>query len=222
LERLRRVQEEVTRNLKQREETINSSKDLLRKSEEDRSESLKTINDLQSKLQQAWDERDKAMAALGTNINPNSYYFLETTFQERETRCLESSKPYVPGDRFNGAARSDVCGNFTGQLWRFVPSTSVGYYRLQTLGSERDNRCLESWTSRMKDALGGASRMDPCGNYSGQFWKLESTRLGSYRLKSMFVEKENLCLDGGGPGPASMQPCNDGSGQRWKLVLKAE
>lgn len=111
------------------------------------------------------------------------YYWLKSMFLEGENKCLEGSRPFATNDPLNGAARMDPCGNFSGQKWRFI-SKGNGYYQLTNAFLEGANLCLESsGPDAPNDPLGGAARMDPCGNFTGQLWKLMSwapaARVGS-------------------------------------------
>ena len=96
---------------------------------------------------------------------------LQSKMLERENFCLEGSRPFTPNDPLNGAARMDPCANSSGQFWRFIPKEN-GFYQLTNEFLEGENRCLEgSEPTASNDPLGGAARMDPCGNFSGQMWK---------------------------------------------------
>lgn len=100
------------------------------------------------------------------------WFRLQSMFLERENFCLEGSKPFAPGDPLKGAARMDPCGNFTGQNWRFLRKND-GFFQLTNEALEDENHCLEgSAPDAANDPLAGAARMDPCGNFSGQLWKL--------------------------------------------------
>ena len=100
------------------------------------------------------------------------WFRLQSQYLEAENFCLEGSKPFMAGDALKGAARMDPCGNFSGQNWRFIPKPD-GFYQLTTEFLEEENRCLEGSTPETaNDPLSGAARMDPCGNFSGQLWKL--------------------------------------------------
>ena len=60
----------------------------------------------------------------------------------------------------------------------------------------------------------------PCGNYSGQFWRLNEEREGVYRLTTEF-RGPGMCLDvvNGGPdnNDARLAPCGNYSGQFWTV-----
>ena len=100
-----------------------------------------------------------------------------------------------------------------------------GYYTLQTMFLESENLCLEG-NRQGGDVLGGAAFMNDCTTpASGQLWKLVPASDGYYILQTMFLESENMCLEGnrqGGDvlsGAAFMNDCTTpASGQLWKLV----
>lgn len=102
----------------------------------------------------------------------------------------------------------------------------TGYFRMQSQFLEASNRCLESNRIAPGYALGGASFMDTCQQVSGQFWKALPIGNGYYRLTSMFLEGENMCLEGSKPfaagdplnGAARMDPCSNASGQQWRFI----
>lgn len=106
----------------------------------------------------------------------------------------------------------------------FTPGN--GWYRLQTMFLEKENRCLEGNKIGPNSTLGGATFQDKCQNVSGQYWKfVPSDQAGYYRLKTMFLEKEGYCLEGNKIGPNStlggatfQDKCQNVSGQLWKIV----
>jgi hypothetical protein len=153
----------------------------------------------------------------------NGYYMLQTMFLESENKCLEGNR--LGGDVLGGAAFMNDCATpSSGQLWKLVPADD-GYYTLQTMFLESENKCLEG--NRLGgDVLGGAAFMNDCATpSSGQLWKLVPADDGYYTLQTMFLESENKCLEGnrlGGDalgGAAFMNDCAvPSSGQLWKLV----
>ncbi|MGB1257566.1 MAG: RICIN domain-containing protein [Thiolinea sp.] len=153
----------------------------------------------------------------------SGYYKFQTMFLEKENKCLEGNK-LAAGSTLGGAAFMDNCQNVSGQLWKFVPAGN-GYYRLQTMFLEKENKCLEGNKVGSGSTLGGAAFMDNCQNVSGQLWKPVATGNGYYRLKTMFLEPENKCLEGNKFTPSStlkgaafMDNCQNVSGQLWKFV----
>jgi mono/diheme cytochrome c family protein len=100
-----------------------------------------------------------------------------------------------------------------------------GYYKLQTLFQEPDNKCLEGNKFASSSTLKGAAFMDTCQNVSGQYWKFVPGGNGYYRLKTLFQEPDNKCLEGNKfattstlKGAAFMDTCQNVSGQLWKLL----
>ncbi len=100
----------------------------------------------------------------------NGYYRMKTMFQEPEGKCFEGNK-FASGSTLGGAAFMDNCQNVSGQFWKLVPAGN-GYYRLQTMFLEPENKCLEGNRVAPGSTLGGAAFMDTCQDVSGQFWKL--------------------------------------------------
>jgi len=103
-----------------------------------------------------------------------------------------------------------------------------GYYRLQSMYLESEDRCLEGNRPGPGQAVGGAAFMDRCQNVSGQLWKLTREANGYYRLTTMFVEPEGLCFESNKPGhnmsmggAAFMDRCQNVSGQLWRLTREA-
>jgi len=100
-----------------------------------------------------------------------------------------------------------------------------GYYKLQTMFQAPDNKCLEGNKFAATSTLKGAAFMDACQNVSGQLWKFVPAGNGYYRLKTLFQEPENKCLEGNKFSPSStlggaafMDTCQNVSGQLWKII----
>lgn len=122
----------------------------------------------------------------------DGYFHLTSMFVEGENKCLEGSRPFAGNDPLKGAVRMDPCGNFSGQKWRFIPRDN-GYYQLTNANLEREDRCLESsGPDAPGDPMGGAARMDPCGNFTGQLWKLTP------RAQAAASPSGRKCADEGG------------------------
>lgn len=129
------------------------------------------------------------------------YYTLQTLLSQPRLECFESN--FVdPASTLFGAAFMDGCGNFSGQQWKFVAENN-GYYRLQSLFREPFNECLESSRLDPGLSLGGAARMDPCGNFSGQLWEIIDLGGNAFKLQSMFRKPEGECLSGNALNPGS-------------------
>jgi len=151
------------------------------------------------------------------------YYRLQTMFLENENKCLEGNQ--LASDAIlGGAAFMDDCQNVTGQMWKFMHAGG-GYYRLQTMFLEGENRCLEGNRLAPGSVLSGGAFMDACQDVTGQFWKLVDAGGGYFRLQTMFLEGENRCLEGNRLAPESvlqgaafMDACQNVTGQLWKLV----
>ncbi|MDY6900426.1 MAG: carbohydrate-binding protein [Cyanobacteriota bacterium] len=153
---------------------------------------------------------------------PNRFYKLTTMFLERENKCLEGNR-VARGSTLGGAAFMDKCQNVSGQFWKLVPAGN-GYFRMKTQFLEKKNKCLEGNKLSPRSTLKGAAFMDNCQNVSGQLWKLVPAGNGYFRLKTMFLEKENKCLEGNRFAPSStlkgaafMDNCQNVSGQLWKF-----
>jgi len=151
------------------------------------------------------------------------YYRLQTMFLEDENKCFEGNR-FAPDAVLGGAAFMDDCQNVTGQLWKFVDAGG-GYYRLQTMFLEGEKKCLEGNRLAPGSVLDGAAFMDNCQNVTGQLWKFVDAGGGYYRLQTMFLEGENMCLEGNRLSPESvlqgaafMDTCQNVTGQLWKLT----
>lgn len=155
---------------------------------------------------------------------PDGYFKLKSMFQEPNNRCLESNR-VAPSSMLGGASFMDICQDVSGQLWKAMPASN-GYFRLTSMFLETENMCLEgSKPFAPDDLLNGAARMDPCGNFKGQLWRLIPRDNGYFQITNMFLEGENRCLESSTPtasgdplkGAARMSPCGNFSGQMWKL-----
>ncbi len=156
------------------------------------------------------------------NGRTNTYRKLTTLFLEKENKCFEGNK-VARGSTLGGAAFMDDCQNVSGQSWKMIP-TGGGYFRLTTQFLEKENKCLEGNKFASGSTLGGRAFMDNCQNVSGQLWKMIPTSNGYFRLTTMFLEKENKCLEGNKfdfrstlGGGAFMDNCQNVSGQLWKF-----
>ena len=109
--------------------------------------------------------------AQATGQVPGGYFRMQPQFLENQGRCMEANQR-SPGATLGGATFMDTCQNVTGQIWKAIPQGN-GYFRLTTQFQESRNLCLEgSKPFAPGDPLNGAARMDPCGNFSGQMWRL--------------------------------------------------
>lgn len=156
--------------------------------------------------------------------NTDGYYRLQTMFLEAENLCLEGNR-LAEDSVLNGEAFMDDCQDVTGQLWKIVPTDQAGYYRLQTMFLESENKCLEGNRRAEESVLGGGSFMDDCQGVTGQSFKFVDAGNGYYRIQTMFLEAENKCWEGNRlanasvlSGGAFMDDCQDVTGQLWKLV----
>jgi hypothetical protein len=113
--------------------------------------------------------------------------------------------PATPPQGAGGAGQPKIANEDISQLL-------AGAHHLTTLLMAPNGKCLESWDGS------GPSRMDPCGNYSGQLWTMIPAGNGYYRLQSQFMQPKNKCLESGnGQGPSHMDPCANVSGQVWRV-----
>ncbi len=129
----------------------------------------------------------------------NGYYRLQTKYLEDQDKCLEGNE-LAAGAMLDGAAFMNDCARVTGQLWKFIDAGN-GYYRLQTMYLESDNKCLEGNRLSPDSVLAGGAFMDNCQNATGQFWQLVSVREGEVSSGS-----------GGSAGGASGSGAGSGSG----------
>ncbi|MBA4383365.1 MAG: hypothetical protein C0410_01380 [Anaerolinea sp.] len=156
----------------------------------------------------------------------SGYYTLQTMFLEVENKCLEGNR-LADDSVLGGAAFMNDCASPTaGQIWKLVPADE-GYYSLQTMFLEAENKCLEGNRLADDSVLGGAAFMNDCASpTTGQLWKVVPADEGYYTLQTMFLEAENKCLEGNRladdsvlGGAAFMNDCaSPTTGQLWKLV----
>lgn len=163
------------------------------------------------------------LGASVSSAHADQYFNLTTRFLQSEGKCLEGNR-LASNSTLGGAAFMDNCQNVTGQMWKLVPQSN-GYFRLQTKFLESQNKCLESNKVSRGATLGGAAFMDTCQNVSGQYWRIDPIAGGFFRLRSMFLESENKCLEGNRFAPTStlagaafMDTCQNVTGQMWTLV----
>lgn len=162
-----------------------------------------------------------APAAIITDTR--GYHRLQTLFQG-ENKCLEGNR-LAEDSVLAGATFLDDCQDVPGQLWKLVPTQTQGYYHLQTLFLEAENKCLEGNQLAADAMLGGAAFLDDCQEVSGQLWKFVNAGNGSYQLQTLFLEGENKCFEGNRVAPESvlagaafMNDCQEVLGQLWQLV----
>ena len=95
--------------------------------------------------------------------------------------------------------------------------TEDGHYRLTTM-FRGDAMCLDVVNGGPRN---NQTQLTPCGNFSGQLWRITNAGADRYRLTTMF-RGENFCLDvvnGGSDNNAThLVPCGDFSGQFWRLM----
>lgn len=161
-------------------------------------------------------------------IDDTSVYYRLETDVGGTAGCLEGNRR-ADDSVLKGAAFVDDCQDVTGQLWKLVPREQAGYYHLQTLFLEDQNKCFEGNAMSPDSELGGASYLGDCGEATGQDWKLMDAGDGAYRLQTAFLEAENKCLEGNRleatallGGAAHMSDCRAVPGQLWKLVPVAD
>lgn len=107
---------------------------------------------------------------------------------------------------------------------------TTGYYRLQTVFSETEGRCLEGNEPLPGAIVQGAAFMDNCQNVTGQLWKLvPGDTPGYYKLQTKYLEAANRCLEGNQftedalfNGAAFMDECQPVTGQQWKFVAAGD
>lgn len=170
---------------------------------------------------------DLVGAAPAVIDDTSGYYRLETDVGGT-AGCLEGNRR-ADDSVLKGAAFVDDCQDVTGQLWKLVPREKTGYYHLQTLFLEDQNKCFEGNAMSPEAELDGASYLGDCGEATGQDWKFMDAGGGAYRLQTAFLEAENKCLEGNRlgatallGGAAHMSDCREVPGQLWKLVPVAD
>ena len=106
-----------------------------------------------------------------------------------------------------------------------VDGETSGYYRLQTMWLEPEDKCLEGNQVAADAVLGGAAFMNDCADATGQMWKLTPAGEGYVQLQTALLEEQEMCLEGNQVaadaflgGGAFMADCQDVAGQLWKLV----
>lgn len=135
-----------------------------------------------------------------------------------------SNRLLTPPDGFT--FKTDTRGELLGNAWMALPITDYqGYFQLQTKEMEEADRCLEGNRPAPGAALHGASFMAPRQSVSGQMWKFVPVKDGYFRLQTLFIEKDDLCLAGPKADPeaermgaAFMAKSADSDAQLWKLI----
>lgn len=179
---------------------------------------------VQTRSTQIVDLRGASAATIG---DTSGYYRLQTMFLAGESKCLEGNS-VSDKSLLGGAAFQDDCQDVIGQYWKLVPEAN-GYYRLQTMFLEGQNKCLEGNQLAASAMLNGAAFMADCARVTGQLWKFVDAGNGYYRMQTMFLEGDNKCLEGNRLSPdavlaggAFMDNCQNVTGQFWQLVRVAE
>ncbi len=111
---------------------------------------------------------------------------------------------------------------------RAAPANAGGFepgkrhYQLQTRFLEAQNMCLEGNAPGRDAFLGGAAYLDKCDRVSGQQWTFVPAGDGYFKLQTMQLAEQKMCLEGGrgaaDASPAMLRPCRDETGQFWKVV----
>lgn len=104
--------------------------------------------------------------------------------------------------------------NDDNSLWHFTPAPYFGYFRLHTLANG-DTKSLD--VNNTNDTSSTGVHLVQTGEYTGQFWRLDSWGDGTYRLSNNFTGPYvYLDLD-----VASMTPYlryGDGVAQNWEFI----
>ncbi len=117
-------------------------------------------------------------------------------------------------------------GELIGTAWMALPWTAQrGYFELQNKLLEKDGMCLEGNKPGPGAAANGAAFMSKSNGATGQLWRLMPSVSGYFRLQTLFVEKENLFLEGNKMatgstlgGAAFMSGEKKVTGESWKLL----
>ena len=122
------------------------------------------------------------------------YFQLQTKEMEKADRCLEGNRP-AKDAALHGASFMAPRQGASGQMWKLVPDKD-GYFRLQTLFTEKDHLCLAGPKADPKAEREGAAFMARSAASAAQLWKLIPAGDGYYRLTNKLLEKDNECLEG--------------------------
>jgi len=99
------------------------------------------------------------------------FYYLKTLFLEKENMCFESGK-LSPDYMLGGASHMANCEDVSGQYWAVVPTDTPGYYYLQSLWLQPENKCLEGNVRSSDSFFGGSAYMNDCSGGANQLWGL--------------------------------------------------
>ncbi len=124
---------------------------------------------------------------------------LQTKQMEEADKCLEGNRA-AQGAALHGASFMAPRQSVSGQMWKLVP-VKDGYFRLQTLFSEKDDLCLEGPKADPEAERMGAVFMANSADSDAQLWKLIPAGEGYYRLRNKLLEKDNECLEGNTADP---------------------
>ena len=151
------------------------------------------------------------------------YFQLQTKAMEEADRCLEGNRP-APGAALRGASFMAPHEDVSGQMWKLVPAKD-GYFRLQTLFTEKDELCLAGPKTDPEAERMGAAFLAKSADSDAQLWKLAPAGDGYYRLTNKLREKEGQCLEGNtadakaaAGGAAHMAARGASDGQLWKQI----
>ena len=100
----------------------------------------------------------------------NGYYQLQSQSAAglATPLCLESNE-WIAGNTYDGASFMAACGNFSGEMWKILPSDSGDphLFKLTSSFVEAKSQCLESNRSD-RNVVSYNSYMDSCQNVTGQ------------------------------------------------------
>lgn len=155
--------------------------------------------------------------------DPTDDYFITTRATEGDVKCLRG-RDTKGFNNTNGAAVMTPCVPDEEQSWTLEPF-SGDYYRLRTRAPHSAGLCLEGNGAKTTDDMGGAAFLAPCGNFTGQLWRLRDAGDGYYNLQAMFYEPSSDCLEGNSGnsaepfnGTSHRIACGTEDGQKFKFV----
>ncbi len=141
---------------------------------------------------------------------------LTAAFHTFKTMWLGPNKCLTASDADSNIVRMRDCDRLNeGQKLASIATNRAGYFKIvaQITGTPR---CLDIINDGVNNRY---TQMAACGDYSGQFWKIESSESGYARLTTLW-RGEAMCLDIVNDGTndiPQLAACGNYSGQLWMI-----
>lgn len=142
-------------------------------------------------------------------VDPSKLYIISTTITGQRVVLASSEK----NNTVLVEPESSEAKQF--QQWEVSLSEFLGLYRLSTTQQTRNGRSLDIFDDNGTESR--ASWFSPTGYYTGQFWRLEPSVNGTYRLSNNFTGPDKY-LDGFSEALLPQLSRSDSPSQYWTFT----